>query len=131
MNDNLIDNLLLKLIMAIHFLVVLFVILTPFFGNNALLFLHMIIIPFIIFHWYLNDDTCALTHMETFIRTKMNNNIKAKEEDCFTYRLISPIYKFRYNHNNYSLFMYITTWLLWLISVSRLYYNLSRGQSLV
>jgi hypothetical protein len=43
------------------------------------------IIPFVFFHWAINDDTCALTILESSLTGK-------EQKDTFFGRLMSPIY---------------------------------------
>ena len=115
-----INDSLVILINIIHLIVIIFVLAAPFSYSNYLMLLHAIIIPFIILHWLLNNNTCCLTVAEKYIREK-NNGTTVKEEDCFTYQLIAPIYDFNKDHQSFSIFIYILTISLWFVSV----YNLS------
>ncbi len=121
-----IDKLILLIINIIHYIVILSVIFIPFTNNSSLLLLHSIILPFILFHWYSNNDTCALTIIEKFVRQKINKKINVKEEDCITYKLISPIYNFT-NYNKSKL-IWIITILLWLISSIKVYNKYSNNE---
>lgn len=121
------NNILLNLILVCHFLVVCFVVFTPFFGCNYLLLLHAILVPFIIFHWLLNDNTCVLSTIETKIREQMNGGLPVDRNECFTCGLIDPIYDFRSNYDTYSTIIYIITLLLWSISVGKLYLGCKSG----
>jgi len=118
------NKFLLFLILICHMLVILFVIIVPFSDNVFLLTLHVIVIPFIIFHWILNNNTCALTIMEHKIREHIANRPIPRTE-CFTSRLIEPIYDFKNNNQDLSLYIYIVTIGLWIISVIKLY-NISK-----
>lgn len=111
----------------VHFAFVLFVVLTPFIGNNYFLILHAITIPFIMAHWYLNDNNCALTLMEKQIRRQLYGT-EPDPNDCFTYNLIAPIYDFKKNNSDMSSLIYIITTGLWLITLGRLYYNYHEGK---
>jgi len=115
-----INDSLLILINIIHLIVIIFVLAAPFSNSNYLMLLHAIVIPFIILHWLLNNNTCCLTVAEKYIREK-NIGTTIKEGDCFTYQLVAPIYDFNKNHQAFSTFIYILTISLWFISV----YNLS------
>jgi hypothetical protein len=118
---SIINESILWLITVLHVLVIIFVIGAPFSDSNYLLIMHLIIVPFILLHWVLNNNTCSLTVAEKFIRdTTAGDNMD--KEDCFTYKFIAPIYDFNKNNNNYSSFTYILTIGLWLITV----YNLLR-----
>lgn len=121
------NNILLNLILICHFLVVCFVVFIPFFGNNYLLLLHSILVPFIMLHWILNDNTCVLSTIETKIREKMNGGIPVDRNECFTCSLIDPIYDFKANYNTYSVIIYIITTILWLISAGKLYCGFQSG----
>ena len=107
------------LINIIHIIVIIFVVGAPFSSSNYLILLHIIVVPFIILHWLMNNNTCCLTMAEKYIRNK-TVDIETKEEDCFTYKLISPIYDFNKNNEAFSTFIYLITISLWGISV----YNL-------
>jgi len=119
--------LLLYVILAIHILLMLFILLVPFFGSNYLLTMHFIIVPFIILHWVVNNNTCALTIMEHKIRETMTGTV-CDVNDCITYRIISPVYDFNKNYNNFSSIIYIVTISLWLITAYRLYRKYKSGE---
>lgn len=113
---SLINDSLVVLINIIHLIVILFVLIAPFSNSNYLLLLHAIIVPFIILHWLLNNNTCCLTLMEKYIREK-NTGTNCKEGDCFTYQLVAPIYDFNKDHEAFSTFIYVLTFSLWFISI--------------
>lgn len=100
-------------------IVILFVVITPFLNSNYLLLMHAIIVPFIMIHWILNDNTCMLTTIEKHIRERMNG-APVNTHDCFTCRLIDPIYDFKSNYEDYSNFIYLITTALWFISLIKL-----------
>jgi hypothetical protein len=62
------------------------VLVIPFLKNTQLLEMYSILIPFIFYHWSVNDDTCALTQMEMYV----TGNSK---EETFFGRIMGPIYK--------------------------------------
>jgi hypothetical protein len=103
------------IIYLLHILYILFIILTPFSNSNYFLVLHVITIPFMLLHWILNDDTCALTLIEKQLRRDTNNN------NCFTYQLISPIYNFTNNYHTFSKSIYVIVLILWFLSIKKLY----------
>jgi len=78
-------------------------------------------------HWILNDNTCVLTLIEKKIRTHINGGIQVNDMECFTCQLINPIYDFRSNYDDYSTLIYLLTILLWLISISKLFYKYCNG----
>jgi hypothetical protein len=117
----------LYMIVVLHFVFVLFVVLTPFIGNNYFLILHAIVIPFVGAHWYANDNNCALTMMEK----KLRKNLYGEEpdpNDCFTYNLIAPVYDFKKNNNDMSTIIYLVTFGLWGYTLVRLYTNYRNGK---
>lgn len=115
-----INDTLIILINIIHLIVIIFVLAAPFSNSNYLMLLHTIVVPFIILHWLLNNNTCCLTVAEKYIREK-NTGATVKSDDCFTYQLVAPIYDFNKDHKSFSSFIYILTIGLWLGSV----YNLT------
>lgn len=118
---------LLKLILILHTIFVLFVIFTPFIGSNYFLLLHCIIVPFVMLHWVLNDNTCALTLIEKKLREKLYGTI-ANNNDCFTCRLIEPVYDFKGNYDAISELIYLVTTLLFSISGYKLYTRYTNGE---
>ena len=47
--------------------------------------MYSMIIPFVFFHWSINDDTCALTILESSLTGK-------EQKDTFFGRLMRPIF---------------------------------------
>ena len=122
------DGLALVIITILHIIVILFVLITPFTNYNYFLFMHTIIVPFIMLHWYLNNNTCSLTVAEKEIRKRMNGgNKNVNDDECYTYKFIAPIYDFNKNHEKYSQFIYMLTTGLWFISLYKLYKKYSDG----
>ena len=76
----------MNIIQIIHILVRIFLVATPFFGDQYLLSLHAITIPFVMMHWASNQTVCALTELEKFVSGN-------KEEDTFFGQIFVPIYK--------------------------------------
>ncbi len=122
------EKIFLKIITLIHLLVVAFVVLIPFFGSNYFLLLHSVLVPFIMLHWILNNNTCALTLMEEQIRIKMNGGNPIDTKECFTAKIIHPIYDFTADNDSYSVMIYALTILLWGISVGKLVYRVKTGK---
>lgn len=121
-------SILLFLITLIHFLVICFVVLVPFFGSNYLLLLHSFVVPFIMFHWIINNNTCFLTLVEHQIRKQMNGGQDIDPNDCITARIINPIYDFSANNTDSSTSIYIVTTILWLIGLCRIYIKYKCGE---
>jgi hypothetical protein len=121
------NKLCLQLITFIHILFILFVIVIPFTNNNYFLLLHAIIVPFVMLHWILNDNTCILTIIEKNMREQLYGVVPDKEE-CFTCQLIEPIYDFKNNYESMSTAIYLITIGLWFISVYKLYSKWQSGE---
>ncbi len=117
---SLINDGILLLINILHLIVIIFVVGAPFSNSNYLLFMHVIIIPFIMLHWALNNNSCSLTLMEKFIREKTYGT-EVKDDECFTYQFIAPIYDFNKNYEAFSNFTYLATFGLWSVSVYKLF----------
>lgn len=97
-------------------------------NSNYLLAMYILIIPFIILHWIVGDNTCCLTVSEKYLRNKMygEDSQESKLESCFTYKLIAPIYDFNKNFSSYSTFIYVLTISLWSLATFKLgskFYN--------
>lgn len=122
-----IDQTILNIIIILHLLFVVFIVVTPFIGNNYFLILHVIVVPFMMAHWYLNDNNCALTLMEKKLRERMYGEIP-DPDDCFTYNLIAPVYDFKKNNQDVATLIYISTIGLWAYGFSRLYINWLNGK---
>lgn len=123
-----IDEVYLNIIVVMHFIFVLFVVLVPFVGNNYFLILHSVAVPFMMAHWYMNDNNCALTLMEKKLRKVINNGQEPDPADCFTYNLIAPVYDFKKNYSEFSILIYGITISLWFYSMYRLYDNWKNGK---
>ena len=74
-----------KIIFILHVAIFLVGILIPFIGTQVQLSIFSIVIPFLFFHWAVNDDTCALTLLESWATN-------TPKERTFVGRMISPIY---------------------------------------
>lgn len=100
------------IIKAIHLLFVLFIVLTPFFGNEFMLTYHFIAIPFLVLHWITNNDTCALTLLESKVRG-------VDDDQTFIGNIIKPIYNAHLTSKHYYWIMAV----LFLITTLRLHYT--------
>lgn len=95
---------------VLHVLFLLWVIAVPFTNNEPMLVLHLMVMPFLWFHWWLNDDTCALTLMERHLRG-------VPSDQSFFHNLVSPVYKIKDRHVRMA-----SQWaslVLWLITLSK------------
>jgi hypothetical protein len=109
------NDIILHLIKFIHLLFIIFILSTPFTTFYNLLSLYVVIVPIIMIHWILNNNQCGLTVLE-----KILSKNKENDDEYFTYKLISPIYDFNKNYNQFSLFIWIITIILWIISIKNL-----------
>ena len=122
-----INDTILLLINVLHLIVIIFVVASPFSGSNYLLFMHAIVVPFILIHWILNNNTCSLTVAEKYVRSR-TYGVEANEDECFTYQFIAPIYDFNKNYNSFSYFTYTLTIGLWVITMYNLYGKVKDGK---
>src|SRR5210317_257882 len=76
----------MNIIFFIHLVLFIATLVIPFLKNTQLLEMYSILVPFIFYHWSVNDDTCALTQMEMYV----TGNSK---EETFFGRIMGPIYK--------------------------------------
>lgn len=114
------DKIIYWIIKVVHILYLLFVIVSPFTKNILLLSLHFMMVPFMMFHWLINNNTCALTLMEQQLKSKIYGT-KVDPYDCITGKLINPIYDFKKNFATYSTAIYTITTILWCITCFKLY----------
>lgn len=121
------NELFLQIITFVHILVILFIIIVPFTSCNYLLLLYIIVVPFIVFHWVINDNTCALTLLEQHVRSELYGE-PTNRNDCFTARLIEPIYDFANDYQSFSTAIYIGVFLLWALAVYKLYAKYRDGE---
>lgn len=71
----------------IHALVLAWAVISPFSRWKYLRLTYVIFAPFLMLHWLMNNDTCALTTIECTLRGL---------DDCsesFIHKVVSPIYK--------------------------------------
>lgn len=124
---GLLNESILYLITILHLIVLVFVVGAPFSNSNYLLMMHVFIVPFIVLHWVLNNNTCSLTVAEKFIREK-TYGADIKDDECFSYKFIAPIYDFNKNHESYSIFTYILAISLWSITMYKLSWKYKTGE---
>lgn len=99
------------LVWIIHMLVLVWFCLTPFYGNEPFLVLHLIMGPFLWFHWIMNNDECSLTLLEMKLRGI------TECEKSFMWNVVSPIYKPR--DADVRVFVWVASILLWLVTLSK------------
>lgn len=81
-------NILGDIILLIHLFIMIFVLVIPFSGNQPLLFLNVVLLLAIAFHWAMNDTTCALTLLEKVVRGETD------DKRTFFGRVMNPVYSF-------------------------------------
>jgi len=101
------------IIKLIHWLVFLFIILAPFFGNDYFMSMHLLIVPFILLHWATNQSVCALTEIE-----KLVTGTKCDDETFFG-KVVGPVYKFK-TQKEENLFVWTAMITLWFVTFIRL-----------
>ena len=84
----------MNIIFFIHLVFLRFILVIPFTNDRRNLEFYSILIPFIFYHWSVNDDTCALTQAEMAITG-------SKKEETFMGRVVGPIYKMEENEINH------------------------------
>jgi len=118
---------LLYLIIALHTLLVLFIVIIPFIGKNYLLFMHTITGITILIHWITNNNICSLTVIEYKLREIITKK-PVNRQDCFMARLIDPIYDFKKNNHSRRIFLYTVLIGLTLFSAYKLRKNYKEGK---
>ena len=95
-------NIAANIIAFLHLLFVIFVVTTPFATDNPFILLYYcFIIFFVMIHWYLNNDTCVLTVIESKLRG-------TRDTQTFMGRLLKPIYNVQSNEIKYvTLFLFL------------------------
>jgi len=73
----------MNIIQFIHIIVRIFLVATPFLGNDYYLSLHLFIVPFVLLHWVMNQTVCVLTLLEKWLFPSEN----------FFDKIFTPIYK--------------------------------------
>jgi hypothetical protein len=119
---------LVKLIQCIHLLIMLFILMTPFFGSEYYLSLHFLVVPFIMLHWVTNQTVCALTELEKLVRggCASEETIFGKivdpiyKSESFMGRIIAPFYTFE-DWETETLAVWVGLTALWLITLFKLW----------
>ena len=60
----------MNIIFIIHVIFLGWILVTPFLNDRRQLEFYSMVIPFIFYHWSVNDDTCALTQAEMMVTGK-------------------------------------------------------------
>lgn len=83
----------MNIIFLIHVIFLLWILIIPFTNDRRSLEFYSMAIPFIFYHWSVNDDTCALTQAEMYVTGK-------NKDETFMGRVVGPIYKMEENDVN-------------------------------
>lgn len=83
----------MNIIFVIHLAFLFWILIIPFTNNRRSLEFYSMVIPFIFYHWSVNDDTCALTQAEMYVTGR-------DKEQTFMGRVVGPIYKMEENELN-------------------------------
>lgn len=65
-------------------------------------------------HWVINNNICFLTVVEQYLS-------KDKNYKGIIAQIIEPIYDFKKNNESFSKIIYIITFILWLITINRIF----------
>lgn len=76
----------MNIIFLIHLIFLMWILVIPFTNDRRQLEFYSMVIPFIFYHWSVNDDTCALTQAEMYVTGK-------EKDSTFMGRIVGPIYK--------------------------------------
>jgi len=127
---SIIFNIVANIIKLIHAMIIIFVLYYPFVSYNFILdIVYLIFIPFMILHWKYNNDDCALTVLENYIR---GNNLYEKDTNKnFMYNLLNPIFNLPKLLDQYwkiflnSDYIYIIVCILYIIKLYNVYHYLN------
>ncbi len=102
-------------IKSLHISLIMFMTVVPFTRFNwSFLILHVSTALLLLLHWFANEDKCAMTFFESYLRG-------IPETKSFMYGLVSPVYKI--DDDVLKKVVTIATIILGGISVYRLYKN--------
>ena len=123
-----INKILYWVIKILHMSLVVFIICVPlFFFSTYLLFLHFMLIPLILLHWFTNQNICFLTTVEKLLKGIDIDDDDYEKNNCITCRLIQPVYDFKKNYQQFYVFSYITCTILWFITLLKFIYLIKKG----
>jgi len=96
----------MNIIFFIHLVFFITMLVVPFMKNKKNLEFYSLLVPFIFYHWSVNDDTCALTQMEMMVTGN-------EKEETFFGRIMGPIYKMDdTDANNFLKTLLFSLWML-------------------
>ena len=105
-----VPNLANTVIGLIHLMIIVFVVIVPLNGTRIwpLDILHITVVISLIIHWWMNNDACFLTLLESWVR-------QVPSTSSFMHKLISPVYKI--SDHELSILIKVCTWSLGAISM--------------
>ena len=110
----------MNIIFYIHLLLFITMLVLPFVGKREWLEFYSLLVPFIFFHWSVNDDTFALTQVEMFVTGN-------EKEKTFFGRIMGPIYKMEDSDaNNFLKTLLFTLWMITQYRLGRILINPSK-----
>jgi hypothetical protein len=76
----------LRFVRLLHIFFIVWLFWAPFSGRDVHLVLHAITAPAVLLHWWMNNDTCALTFLEAWLRG-------VPPSDTFFDQLVGGVYR--------------------------------------
>jgi hypothetical protein len=108
------NHILANCISLFHLLVIVFVLLAPFSETPYIQILHVTLCITLFVHWAFNNDTCALSIIESKLRGLDYN-------DSYSYKFIAPLYNI--SETDWSKIVWIITGVAMTISLYKLYHS--------
>jgi len=108
------NNILADCISAFHILIILFVLIAPFSQIPYILGLHVTLCITLIVHWIYNNDTCALSIMESKLRG-------VDYTQSFSHKFVSPLYNI--SETKWSRIIWTITIIAMIVSGYKLYHS--------
>lgn len=99
------------LVRAVHVMFVAWVMTAAWWPQWEVTMLHAIVMPFLMIHWILNDDTCFLTWLECWLRG-------IPVSASLMHSIVSPVYKL--GKSQASTLAWVVALLVWAASLYRL-----------
>lgn len=102
------------IVRAIHIVIVLAALLTPFLTKRPdVLALHAICMSGMMVHWLLSSDRCVLTTLEAYLRG-------VASDKTFVFQILSPVYHFPITLSQQRHIIWTTSILLTILSMHRI-----------
>ena len=108
------NHILANCISVFHLMIIIFVLLAPFTETPYIHILHVTLCITLFVHWAFNNDTCALSVIESKLRG-------LDYTDSYSHKFISPLYNI--SESEWSNFVWIITVIAMSISLYKLYHS--------